>query len=68
MLDLGPRRAEALRVLRTLRSESPSELLELLRSGTPIATGALVEVELVADPLRGVGAQIELVLHDRGGP
>jgi hypothetical protein len=65
--DLCPRRTAALRVLRTLRAESPSELLELVRSGTPLVTGTLVEVECVAEPLREVGAKVDLVLQDRGG-
>lgn len=60
MVDLGPRRQEVLRVLRTLRSGTIAELSQLLREGTLIAEGALVEVERVVDSLEGVGAELAL--------
>lgn len=58
--DLGPRRTEALQVLRTLRNETPAELARLVRAREPIVEGALVEVEQAEDLLKAVGADVVL--------
>jgi hypothetical protein len=58
LLDLGPRRREALRVLGSALHVSPSKLLGL-RAGTPIADGTLVEVEQLEDLLAAAGATVE---------
>lgn len=58
--DLGPRRAEALRVLRGLRREPPAKLLEMIRDAQPLNEGALVEVEYFGDALEKVEANVVL--------
>ena len=56
--DLGPRKLEALQLLRDVRSETPAELMQLVREGRPIVEGTLVEVERVNALLREAGVDV----------
>jgi hypothetical protein len=58
--DFADRQVEVLRVLRTLRTDSPAELMKLLRDAAPVVEGALVEVEQVAALIAETGARLEL--------
>jgi hypothetical protein len=58
--DLGSHRAEALRVLREIRTEPVGDLLRIVREGNSLSEGTLVEVEAIADALRVGGTSVDL--------
>ncbi len=58
--SLGPRRVEALRVLRALLGATPAEILRLLQEGRPVAEGTLAEVEAAQELLAEAGAEVSV--------
>jgi hypothetical protein len=58
--DLGPRRADALHVLRLFRRATPTEIISMVNQGTSILDGALVEVEQVEEMLKQIGGKVIL--------
>jgi hypothetical protein len=58
LVDLGPRHVDVLHVLRGIYGYTPTEAMRVLREGTPVAEGALVEVERLEEMLREAGADL----------
>ena len=52
----GPRRQEVLKLLRDLLDDGAPEVMKLVKDQSPVATGALVEIEMFELPLGGLGA------------
>lgn len=54
--SLGPKGAQALKVLRQFLDQPASSIMQLVKSGQPIVTGALAEIEPLEVSLIGAGA------------
>ena len=51
-----PRRQEVLKLLRDMLDDGASEVMKLVKDQSPVASGALVEIEMFELPLAGLGA------------
>ena len=58
--DLGPLREQAWRALREMCSEPTAQLLQMVRDAQVVKEGALVEVELLEEALKPLGATVTL--------
>ena len=58
LVGVGTRPVDVLRVLRTMHDYTPMEVMRVVREGTPIIDGALVEVEHVEGVLSEAGAEL----------
>jgi hypothetical protein len=56
--DLGPRRLDAMRVLRTTFDGTPAELTAIISRGQPLIVGTLIEIECLEEPLTEIGVSL----------
>jgi hypothetical protein len=58
--DLGPRRAEVVRLLKDTYDLAPTQVLDLVRNRRPLSDATLVEAESIAELLGEFGAVVSL--------